>query len=604
MKKTMISTVIACLVAVSALAQNTWNGNVSNSWHVAGNWSLNRVPLSSDNVVIVSGPANQPVISTGNAVCNNLTINSGATLTVNSSRVITVYGNWANQAGATGFIPGTGTVVFSGSNNQTIQQGLGAEKFHHFVVDKAPGKDARPFANLVFHGNFTLNSGNFSATNEGYTYTFHGNVHFDGSGLFWPQGSAIFAGSGNTYYFNSGYNAGFNDFKLDKTSPDYTLLLLSDLAPGGLNFTTINKGTLDLGGFKFTPNSEIVINAGGKLRVPAGSWLSIRDGLTINNGGVFEAAGLEGNMAYVYKDAMGTYPFTVNSGGIIMAGYTWFTNMDANGIFIKSGAIVDPDHAFNHCSFAHGAPGGVLMTISNNQHLNSLGAHFPANNWGGSHNVRKTNNAGSITFNAVSGDFAGPAFEDDIHGRVHWSFTPVNRHINSAAVYNSEIKCFDALQNITVQNFWVLVGGSATMIAGESIKFLPSTEVYNGAHLHAYITTNQQFCNLEASLLSSAAEAGLPDTESLASLENSFLNDSRQLKIYPNPNTGLFSIEPDEVMPGIILEIFNLHGGLVHRTELNEGTSVQVNLTDNPPGVYLIRAICGSNTQTARIIKQ
>jgi hypothetical protein len=601
MKKTIISTVIACLMAFSVLAQNTWNGSVSNSWHVTGNWSLNRVPLSTDNVVIVSGPASQPVISTGNAVCNNLTINSGASLTVNSSRVLTVYGNWANQAGATGFNPGTGTVIFSGDNSIAIQQGLGAEKFHHFVVDKSPGKDARPFANLVFHGNFTLNSGNFSATNVGYTYTFHGNVHFEGAGFFWPQGPAIFAGSGNTTYSNSGYSVHFRDFMVDKTSSDKTLTLLSDLASGGSNFTTINKGTLNLGGFKFTPNAEIVINAGGKLKVPAGSMLSIRVGLTVNNAGVFEAAGLEGNLAFVYRDGSGIYPFTVNSGGIIMATHTGFSSMDANGIFIKSGAVIDPDYAFNHCVFSNGAPGGVLMTISNNQHLNSLGASFPANYWGGSHNVRKTNNAGSITFNAVSGDFAGPSFEDDIHGRIHWLFTPVNRFINYSAVYNNEIKCFDALQNITVQNFWVAYGGSATMIAGESIKFLPNTVVYNGGNLHAYITTTGDYCENLRSMMA------VSDDEYLfAEPISEVIENSKGLNVFPNPCDGIFTLEVSETndQQGLTIEVYSILGENLLRNEYSAKTNYKIDLTGRQPGMYIVRVIRGQEMDFVKVVKQ
>lgn len=600
MRKLLIA-LILCICFSSAFAQNLWDGTSSTNWHQASNWSLNRVPLASDDVIIPEVPANQPVISTENAACNNLTINSGATLTVNSSRIITLYGNWSNEAGATGFNPGTGTVVFSGGNTQRIQQGLGSEKFYHFVVEKTAGTAARPYADLVFLGNFTLNNGNFYASITGNTYTFHGNVHFNGDGLFWPEGPSIFSGSGNTTYFNSGYNAHFLDFKLDKTTAGNTLTLLSDLAPGGANFTTINKGKFDLGGFKFTPNAEIVINADGKLTVPAGSWLSIRVGLTVNNTGVFEAAGLDGNMAYVYKDVIGVFPFTVNSGGIIKATHTWFTNMDENGIFIKSGAVVGPDHAFNHCSFAYGVSGGVLMTISNNQHLNSLGAHFPANNWGGSHNVRKTNNAGSITFNAVSGGFAGPGFEDDTYDRIHWSFTPVNRHINFSAVYNNETECFDALGNITIQNFWVSNGGSATMIAGESIKFLPNTVVYNGGHLHAYITTTGDYCEILRSMMAADDES-----DQFSEPNAELIKNTSDLRVSPNPTSGIFSLEIPETsdVPTLIIEVYSIVGELILHAKLPVKLRHEIDLMGRKPGMYFVRVIRGKEMDFVKVVKR
>ncbi len=66
--------------AISIFAQNVWDGSLSINWNSAANWSLNRVPLATDDVVIPSG-GNQPVVN-ANAVCNNLTINSGASLAV------------------------------------------------------------------------------------------------------------------------------------------------------------------------------------------------------------------------------------------------------------------------------------------------------------------------------------------------------------------------------------------------------------------------------------------------------------------------------------------------------------------------------------------
>ncbi len=57
----------------------TWTGAVSTNWGTAGNWSGGAVPTNADDVIIPSGPANQPVVSTS-CSAKSLTVNAGATL--------------------------------------------------------------------------------------------------------------------------------------------------------------------------------------------------------------------------------------------------------------------------------------------------------------------------------------------------------------------------------------------------------------------------------------------------------------------------------------------------------------------------------------------
>src|ERR1035437_5190242 len=86
-----------------------WLGTTSTDWFTASNW-CGGVPTSTTNVVIPSG-GNQPVIGAA-AVCNNITINSGATLTFTGSNTLTVSGNWANNGA---FTANTSTVTFNGT---------------------------------------------------------------------------------------------------------------------------------------------------------------------------------------------------------------------------------------------------------------------------------------------------------------------------------------------------------------------------------------------------------------------------------------------------------------------------------------------------------
>ena len=92
-KNHLLPIVLVCLFSLTSLAQTTWNGAVSTDWHTAANWDTNSIP-NSTNDVIIAGAVNKPIISSGTlAETLNLTINTGATLTIDSANSLTVSGN-------------------------------------------------------------------------------------------------------------------------------------------------------------------------------------------------------------------------------------------------------------------------------------------------------------------------------------------------------------------------------------------------------------------------------------------------------------------------------------------------------------------------------
>ena len=100
-----------------------WTGGTSTNWTVGSNWSTNSVPTSSDNVIIPSAPTNQPHLPTGNnGYCNNLRIESGATLTVeNSNKNLRIYGDIDNE----GTLDVTGTYNILLFGNDKVIKGSG-----------------------------------------------------------------------------------------------------------------------------------------------------------------------------------------------------------------------------------------------------------------------------------------------------------------------------------------------------------------------------------------------------------------------------------------------------------------------------------------------
>ena len=125
--------------------QYVWTGATSSNWNISTNWQNNLVPGQFSDVIINSSPmpANWPAY-TGyftlgkhckNIVLNgaseliiteNLTINPGDTLEVSETGLVKIGGNWINSGK---FIPGTGTVSFTGSDPGKIMDGVLPENY-------------------------------------------------------------------------------------------------------------------------------------------------------------------------------------------------------------------------------------------------------------------------------------------------------------------------------------------------------------------------------------------------------------------------------------------------------------------------------------------
>lgn len=149
-------------LSVWTTGAGTWTGTTSSDWNTASNWCGGLVPGSSTNVTIPTPSAsvpNQPTIGTVGGQCQNITISSGATLTVGSSSTLAVYGNWSNNGT---FTPNTGTVSFVGSGSAQTIGGSGNNTFYHLTVNNANGVQAA--SDISVNGELNLSSANPSST--------------------------------------------------------------------------------------------------------------------------------------------------------------------------------------------------------------------------------------------------------------------------------------------------------------------------------------------------------------------------------------------------------------------------------------------------------
>jgi len=126
-----------------------WNGSSGTDWNTAGNWDLGVSPNQTFNTTIASA-ANSPVVNQAigtPAYCRNLTINSGAVLTIAAGKALTVNGTLTNNAGNSGLViqstsvsaTGTCSLIHNTNNvNATIQRYIPGsatltDKVYHMV---------------------------------------------------------------------------------------------------------------------------------------------------------------------------------------------------------------------------------------------------------------------------------------------------------------------------------------------------------------------------------------------------------------------------------------------------------------------------------------
>ncbi|MFZ4522462.1 MAG: cohesin domain-containing protein [Bacteroidales bacterium] len=199
-----------------------------------------------------------------------------------------------------------------------------------------------------------------------------------------------------------------------------------------------------------------------------------------------------------------------------------------------------------------------------------------------------TSNAACISVNPVTSNTITMAV----------SAVPVNITA-TGTVAGGQTKCYSATNTIVVAGgvtpFIVQSGGYVTMIAGQSIDFLPSSNVLPGGYLHAYIAPAGPYCIAPA----------LPAVATTS--ENKMvIPDEHLFKIYPNPTSGLVTLEPDPQYTGKLLniEVYGMQGAKILTATMNGDMKHELSIYGMPAGIYFIRVICGNQAETRKLIKQ
>lgn len=380
-----------------------------------------------------------------------------------------------------------------------------------------------------------------------------------------------------------------------------------------VNNTTINEGSMVVNNnASFNGSIEsggnVTINSGGKIELNDAASLTMgaSRSITVNNGGALE---LNGNITYqprISRISTGNYALNVESGATIGAVYALLEHMNTLGVNLKPGSVVDHTKAFHNTTFRNGQSGGRLLTINNSQSFSVNYANFPNNTWGGTYNVFKTENAGVVVFGGHGGLFSGEANEWDPFNRIHWG-GEISPFVNLQGVnlVGGQDMCFEATNTLTVGGggsvFHVQNGANANLVAGQKIVMLDGTRVFSGGYMLARITTTSDYCSLPPALLAFPAEE---ESEGLPIETPQVMVDDFISRAYPNPTTGMITLELSQVGYNTTLEIYGSLGERILFKRIDGMLITEIDLSGQPAGIYFMRIVNESTNRVIKVVKQ
>ncbi len=199
------------------------------------------------------------------------------------------------------------------------------------------------------------------------------------------------------------------------------------------------------------------------------------------------------------------------------------------------------------------------------------------------------------------------------------SVVPATRNLTTTDLNQGEDQCFGATETITLAGggtiFIVENGTGVELVAGNIILMLPGTYVHQGGYLHSRIAENDDdFCNPPESMLAAETlhkphqhpDNGIKNDAADALLPETDINIEPFLKIYPNPTTGIFTIEwqHNEKLADVCITILNMQGNMIYVNNAIKVSQLKFDLSAQPQGIYFVRVVMGSEVISKKVIRQ
>jgi predicted secreted protein len=229
-----------------------WLGSTSSAWSNTANWGCGVLPTLSTNVTISNTAPHMPVVDLVNAVCNNITIGTGASLTMSSitcqisiNGALTINGTLSITLGTVQF-PGGAQNIPSATFNNLIIGGTGTTNLTGSVIVNG---------NLYIDKSLNLGNNNLTISSTGAilgTPSLSNYIIISGTGSLIQQNIGTSGRTGNILFpigTSSFYNpvilrnTGTADtYKASVTDDIYTAYNASDVATGtAISSNNVNK---------------------------------------------------------------------------------------------------------------------------------------------------------------------------------------------------------------------------------------------------------------------------------------------------------------------------------------------------------------------------
>jgi len=342
-------------LAYSSTIKNTWKGEVAGSqtlWEVAGNWTAGHVPLSTEDVLIPSGLAYYPSLtSSSNAIAQSIEIESGASITANAYNITIAgfQGAWINDGN---FYPGTGKVTFNHGVTSDIVTIGGTTNFYD--IEAGENTTMQPVAGCILR---IAGAGTAYASSIVDFSTIDNTVEWNGSNQTIVNPSGM---NGHSGYFNlilSGSGT--------KIMPSSTMNVRGNLAFEGTASATA-AGILTIGGNLVT-EVNATFNTGAFSHTIAGDIYC--DGtITAPSGGSLNCSG----------NFYNTKNYTGASGSALICAN--FEN-SSTGIFSSTGSTLTCNGTFSNDNFFDGTNSTIAVkgNFINNGTFTSTGSTVTLN---------------------------------------------------------------------------------------------------------------------------------------------------------------------------------------------------------------------------------
>ncbi len=276
------------IVQVTVVAANSWLGTTSNDWNTPANWCGNAVPTSATNVTIStlpSGIASSPVISS-TADVRNLTIESGALVTLSGASTLNIFGNLTTDGTLTS--GASSTVAFVATNRTQTMGGNNFTLFNNLTINNTfSTQPAVTIAtnNRAVAGTLNLTSGIVNM--GGFTLTV--GTSASGTGSLSRTSGWFYGGNLQRYFGTTATTLANGLFPLGLSTTDYRPFALgySSAITGGF-VRVSHTGTQ----YTYLDPADFADGVATVARTSVSRWIASRSGI-----------------------ASGGTPFTIEAGG-------------------------------------------------------------------------------------------------------------------------------------------------------------------------------------------------------------------------------------------------------------------------------------------------